>query len=292
MITKQKIKYSILAILAGLFVWIIVSYFSAKFLITTNNLEFNDIVQINNRNVENIDFQTIDKYTISSWIIRNDTNRIIILLPGIKGNRLSQISRAEFYLKKGFSVLMPDLRGTGKSKGDFISFGWHERKDLLACVNGLSKLGFTKISVDGQSLGAATIIYSISDYSDYEFIILESCYDNISNAFKNRVTKYSLPYFVFKPVEFFTEQLIGVSKKELVPDELIKKVKCPILILAGDAENQIPIDETMKLYDSCGSNSKNIHIFKGAKHENFHDRFKSEFENVITNFIDSLSITN
>ncbi|HMZ57527.1 MAG TPA: CocE/NonD family hydrolase [Leptospiraceae bacterium] len=204
--------------------------------------------------------------------------------------RLAQISRAEFYLKKGFSVLMPDLRGTGKSEGDLISFGWHERKDLLACILELKRLGFSKISVDGQSLGAAAAVYSMSDYADYEFIILESCYDNITNAFRNRINKFPVPHFVFRPVEFFTGKMIGASVQELVPDVLIAKIASPVLFLAGDSEYQIPTEETVKLFERSESKFKRLHFFKGAEHEDFHVRYRGEFEKTVSDFLNSMNV--
>jgi len=271
-----------------LFLWILISFLLAKYLIRTNQIDFQDLQEISNQKVENIEFKTIDNHTVSAWILKKNSQRIIILLSGIQGNRLSQISRAEFYLKMGFSVFMPDLRGSGKTKGKMISFGWHERKDLSSCVVGLHQMGYTNVSVDGHSLGAATAVYSLLENVDFEFIILESCYDNITNAFKNRVNKYHLPYFLFRPIEYFTQFLIGVSKNDLAPEKIIKNVKCPILFLAGDSEIQIPIVETETLFKNCNSKLKKIHFFKGAKHEDFHKKFKTEFEMTVTNFVDSM----
>jgi len=140
--------------------------------------------------VEKQSFTSFDRVRISSWFIPNESSeKAIILLNGIGGNRLGVVSRAQFYLEKGFNVLMPDLRGTGASGGDLISFGWNERYDLLACVDFLKERGLEKIAVHGISLGAATIVYSFQENPDYEFVVLESCYDNITNALKNRVDK-------------------------------------------------------------------------------------------------------
>ena len=57
----------------------------------------------------------------------------------------------------------------------------------------------------------------------------------------------------------------------------MKDIECPILILAGDMENQIPLNETQKIYDNCGSSQKELHIFHTGKHEDFYSRFKSEY---------------
>ena len=288
MIKRNQLKYIGFVILLGLIIWITIGYFSAKYLVKTNKVDFSDISQLEEKNVESLSFSTEDNVIISAWYIDNNSDKAVILLSGIKGNRLGQIERAKFFLKKGYSVLLPDLRGTGKSSGDIISFGWYERYDLLACVTQLKQKNIDRISVVGQSLGAATIVYSNLEFNDFEFIVLESCYDNIESAFKNRVEKFHLPYFVFKPVEFFVAQILDEKLSSLSPENLVKNIKNPTLILAGDMEAQIPLIETQKIYEKCGSKIKRIHIFHTGKHEDFYNRFQSEYENEITNFLNNL----
>ena len=285
--TLKKVTYKrlIYCLLIGLILWFLTAFLSAKYLTRTNQIDIEEVSVIDGYKVESLNFKTIDNVNISSWYLRNTDPTTIILLSGIKGNRTGQLKRAKFYLELGFSVLMPDLRGTGKSEGDFISFGWHERKDLQACINKLQELGVNNIAADGQSLGAATIVYSFIETDDLDFIILESCYDNISNAFRNRVEKFKIPMFLFEPVKYFIEKIMQEPQSSLSPDKLISKIKCPILIMAGDQENQIPTSETIKLYDYCGSLNKSLHLFKGGKHEDLYERFPLEYEKVVTNFI-------
>ena len=93
--------------------------------------------------------------------------------------------RADFYYKNNYNVLLQDLRGTGKSGGDAITFGWHERKDLLAAFNFLKeKNGIDTIAVHGLSLGAATITSRYQEKPDYYSVVLESCSGNIENALR------------------------------------------------------------------------------------------------------------
>ncbi|NME71402.1 alpha/beta hydrolase [Flammeovirga aprica] len=263
---------------------------SAKYLTRTNQIDFKDIEVFDGHEVDYLVVKTTDNLKISSWYIRNTNPTTIILLSGIKGNRTGQLERARFYFEMGFSVLMPDLRGTGKSEGDLISFGWHERKDLQACIQKLHELGVKHIGADGQSLGAATIVYSFIESSEFDFVILESCYDNISNAFKNRVQKFNIPMFLLEPVKFFTEMIIQTPQSNLSPDQIITKIQCSTLILAGDQENQIPTSETIKLYNACGAKDKTLHLFEGGKHEDLYRRFPSEYEGVVKLFLSEIEI--
>lgn len=236
--------------------------------------------------VENQSFKSFDQVNISSWFIPIDSSKkAIILLSGIGGNRLGGVSRAKFYLDNGFNVLTPDLRGTGASGGDLISFGWNERYDLLACVDFLKKRGMEKIAVHGMSLGAATIVYSFQENPDYEFVVLESCYDNITNALKNRVDKFPIPSFAFYPMTKFTEMRVEASSEDLSPERFIGLNKSPIFILAGDSEIRVKKEETEKLFSKCNSVTKHLHFFKNAHHEDFMNRYEEEWKVEMDNWL-------
>ena len=89
---------------------------------------------------------------------------------------------------------------------------------MLACIDFLEKRKMTKISVHGLSLGAATVTYSFQENPNFHFVVLESCYDNITNALKNRIEKIPLPFVVFYPMVKFTEMRIEIDSEELSPE--------------------------------------------------------------------------
>lgn len=132
---NRTLKITLITLLSFFILWITVSYFAARYLIRPNKIVIKNTEEINGIKPESITLKTIDEIEVSAWYLDNNSDKAIILLSGIRGNRLNQISRAEFYLKQGFSVFLPDLRGTGKSSGDYVSFGWHERNDFIACYN-------------------------------------------------------------------------------------------------------------------------------------------------------------
>ncbi|MFK8008676.1 MAG: alpha/beta hydrolase [Saprospiraceae bacterium] len=263
----------------GLIFWMCGSLLGSKIATRAHPQKIPSFQKYFSQTVENQLFKSFDQLEISSWFIPNDTStKAIILLSGIRGILLCVISRAKFYLQKGFNVLMPDLRGTGESGGDLISFGWKERFDLLASVDLLKKKGMDKIAVHGMSLGAATIVYSFQEKPNYDFVVLESCYDNITNALKNRVDKYPIPSFAFYPMTKFTEMRVEASSEDLSPEKYIGLNKSPIFILAGDAEKKVKKEETEKLFLKCNSITKQLHFFKNAYHEDFMNRYEEEWK--------------
>lgn len=283
LLSKQNI---VVLILVGFILWICISLLGSIIATRVHPKNIDSASNYFSHPVENQQLKTFDQIEISSWFIPNDSSRkAIILLNGIGGNRLGLISRAEYYLEKGFNVLMPDLRGTGESGGDMITFGWQEQYDLLACIDFLENKKMEKIAVHGLSLGAATISYSLQENPNYHFMVLESCYDNITNALKNRIEKIPIPFFIFYPMIKFTEMRIEASSEELSPEKYIGNSQSPIFILAGDSEKKVKKGETEKLYSNCNSPIKELYFFEGGFHEDFIRRFEKEWKVQMDNWL-------
>ena len=210
-----------------------------------------------------------DGQKVSAWFIKKDTSKVVVLLAGKGGNRLSMVEKAQIYLDKNYSVVLPDLRGTGNSKADFVTIGYNERLDLLAIIDTLQDLHYTKIAAHGHSLGAATIAYSFKEFSNYSFVVLESCYDNIDHAFEHRMKRIHLPLSLAFPIKKFAEMRLNIDSQELYPENYMAKINCPVLFFCGDMEWQNPIFESKKLFDKCASTQKYFYIFKGAQHQDF-----------------------
>lgn len=257
----------------------------SDFLLRTRNCEIKYEHYFPNAQVDEVQLNTCNQHLISAWFIRKDTSKAVILAPGKGQNRLAMINKARYYLKRNYSVLMPDLRATGNSKGEYNSLGYYERFDIEACYDFLKKNNFKTVGAQGHSLGAAAIVYTTLEKYKFDFLILESCYDNMQHAFENRIHLFYMPAFLFKPVCWFGEAKIDVDLDKLNPQQLVKNIKAPVLFLYGDSEWQLPIEESESLYNACDSTNKMKHVFKNGTHEDFSIRFNKAYEQIVDSFL-------
>ena len=192
---------------------------------------------------KNITLTTKDNLKLASWYIpsENKTNKTIILLHGYpfdKGNILSLVS----FLHKKFNIFMFDFRYLGRSEGRLTSVGYHEKKDLMAAVDYLKKRGDKKIGVMGFSLGGAVAIMTANE-TGVDAIISESSY---ANLYKMIQTTYRQFYFFKHPFVFltnlFAKMILGVDARDVSPMEDIKKLDIPIMIIHGEKDSQIPVE--------------------------------------------------
>ncbi len=269
--------------------WMLGGYLFARKMTDPTNGDYSNILQIDSFKVQQKTIITSDGVKINAWLAGNTKNKAVILLPGIQGNCTEMIGRAKLYLENGFSVLLPDLRGEGKSENANISFGWNERLDLLACVRWLKNNGYQNIGVHGHSLGAATIAYSFDSSVDYKFVVMESPYDNIDHALAHRTINSGFNRFLLWPIYFFTEMKTGIDADKLSPLNCVSKYKGPVLYFAGDVEKNIPIGESNTIFSNFGSTKKTIHFFHGAGHIDFLNFNPAEYNSFLLDFFHSLN---
>lgn len=287
---KRK-RFRIFLWLAGiaLLSWLLGGFFFAWLLTAPAQKDYPPITAIDGHAVKQLSLLASDGTTINAWLAGESKEKSVILLSGIRSNSSAMKDRAAVYLKKGFSVLMPDLRGTGRSGGDAISFGWNERLDLLSCFRWLKANGYEHPAVHGCSLGAATICYSLDSVSDYRFVVVESPYDNIDHAFAHRTFDSGFNRTLFWPVYFFTEKRTGVDPDQLSPEKRVRQYKGPLLYIAGDKEKQIPVEETRRIFSEFASVKKSLHFFAGAPHCDYFSYAPDEYAQLLNNFLEGLN---
>jgi len=232
--------------------------------------------------VTEVSTTTEDGVEVDGWLVRKSDRRVVIVFAGYGGNRTSNLGLAEFYLSRGWSVLLPDLRATGASGGDRVGFGYLERRDVRAWVEFARSRGLTEIGLHGQSLGAAAIAYSLAEWNgDFAFCVLDSCYDDVRNALHNRLSWVPVPELTLKPVEWFGSAALAASVDKLRPVDCVKSVACPALFIAGDEDTRVLPSETRELFEACGATRKLLRWMQGGRHENLWTRFAGPFGSAI-----------
>ena len=151
---KRKLLRKLIVFLCA--VWWTMGWLSSLYLTRTQPKFVPKIPRLVGNEITYLQLNASDKTTVNVSLIQGKSKeKCVIILAGIKGNRINCYNHAKLYLKAGYSVLLPDLRGTGESKGDIISFGWNEQKDLIACVSGEADVEEVETSRDLVTEGYA-----------------------------------------------------------------------------------------------------------------------------------------
>lgn len=215
--------------------------------------------------VEAVSVPTADGLTVRGWLVRAgpDSHDCVVLSTGIRGNRLAMQSRAEWYLARGWSTLLVDLRGNGESDPAPVSMGFHEANDLHAWREWLRGLGFSVVGAHGLSLGAAAIAYSDGTWA---FAVLEACYADIDGAMHARLPWIPLPELALWPLRCCSEWLSGVDADQLRPVEHVARLRNPTLFVCGEDDTKVGPDASRRLLVACGAAAKHLVTITGAGH--------------------------
>lgn len=217
--------------------------------------------------IKAFDFQPI--YT-KIFLQHSFTDDWVIVVHGYGGTGTMMYYAAKEFYERGYNVIVPDLRGHGKSGGTHISMGWYDRLDLIKIINAVVKgNNNANIFLYGVSMGAATVLMTGGEKlsSNVKGIIGDCSYDSIKNIFSYQIKKvFHLPSFPFiQTMSRVCEKRLGISFKKASVVNQLNKCYIPVLLFHGEKDRLVPTNMAYKLY-SAAKGYKDLYIIRNAGH--------------------------
>lgn len=218
--------------------------------------------------------------------------KIILAFHGYTSKGMSDyIGLSNYYLKRGYEMLLVDERAHGESEGTYIGFGCLDRLDAVRWIKYVEdKLGKDcEVWLHGTSMGGATVLMTggLNLPECVKGVISDCAFTNAWDVFAHVLkSMYHLPAF---PILNIADQMIsaraGYRLKECDSSEEIKKIKIPLLLIHGDADTFVPCWMGKKIYDAC-TGPKDILIVKGAGHCESYYKDQAAYEEKLTAFLE------
>ena len=213
-----------------------------------------------------------------------------IIAHGYMGNAETMADYAKMYHDLGYNVLVPDARGHGQSEGDYIGFGWPERKDYVQWINKvLEENGNSQeIVLYGVSMGAATVMTtSVEKLPNNVKAIIEDCgYSSVHDELAYQLDDmFSLPAFPLMQVtSLVTKVRAGYFFGEASAVDQLKKNQRPMLFIHGDADTFVPFEMLDKVYRAT-KGPKEKYVVKGAEHAEAYKTDPEKYQQVVRQFL-------
>ena len=238
--------------------------------------------------IREVSFLSQSGSTIKGWMLEAKQGKGgVLLLHGVRSNRLQMLNRAKFLQKEGYDVLLFDFQAHGESKGESITFGHLESLDVEAAYAYLEdRLCNPTIAVIGVSLGGASALLS-SVKTKAQVLVLESVYPSIEQAIDDRMKIYlgSMGEYFSPLLTLQLEPRLGFGIDKLRPIDEVSKVTSAVLVVAGEKDIHTTLQESKQLF-SKANEPKELWIVKGAKHVDFDALLGKEYEERILDFLD------
>lgn len=241
---------------------------------------------------EKLSIESTDGLKLSGVYIESEftSDKVAILAHGYAGNLEQMAPYVKLYHDMGFNVLVPDARGHGTSEGDYIGFGWHERKDYLQWIQlMIDKVGTdAELALYGISMGGATVMnVSGEELPDNVKVIVEDCgYSSLNGELAYQLKDmYDLPEFPLIPVTSLVTKIRSdywFGEADTVAQ--VKKNHVPMLFIHGAEDKFVPTEMVNDVYEANPS-PKELYIAPNADHAESYELNKEEYKQKVQNFV-------
>lgn len=225
------------------------------------------------------------------WLDGRPGGGCMVLMHGVRRNRLSMARRAELLHRWGFAVLLFDFQAHGASPGRAITFGHLEALDAAAAVGfARDRRPAERVGIIGVSLGgAAALLGPVALKVDA--LVLESVFPDLRTALRNRLHIYLGPLMgpILAPVlaplfRLLMRVILGVRASSLRPIDRIAGAAAPVLVASGTRDRSTTIDEARTLFRHA-ADPRQFWAVAGAGHVNLERYDPDAYWRVVLPFI-------
>ena len=201
-------------------------------------------------------------------------HRYAICVHGYSDTSESVGQYAQIYRDRyGMNVLLPDLRGHGRSEGTYVGYGYHDRLDMIIWIDRIIRRDpQASIILHGISMGAATVMMTTGEQlpSNVKACVEDAGYstaiEEFTQVYNNLEDKPTLSADVIMPalraVALFRA---GYDLRKASPLDAVRHSKTPTLFIHGAADSFIPSWMMDKLFEAASCEKMSM-LVPGAEH--------------------------
>ncbi len=205
----------------------------------------------------------------------NVTHGTAILCHGMESakNSAKLIFLAQSLAERGVLALRFDFRYVGDSSGKFADITYSgEVEDLQAAYEFMQSRQPGKTVIFGSSMGGTVALLFAAkkaDVASVAAVVTLAAPGHPENFPKRMLTPTQLQRWRERGHTSYNGQRLNISLlkdlERINVTEAVRRIRCPVLILHGDADEVVPVAEAYELHESLTS-PKRLSIFKATDH--------------------------
>jgi uncharacterized protein len=204
---------------------------------------------------EEVSFQTEDWLPLGGWFVPalGASRFTVLVFNGNTGDRSDRAPLAAGLARNGLSVLLFDYRGYGGNPGNPSERGLvSDARAARAYLDSRPDVDSDKIAYFGESLGAAVAVTLAVERAPAA-LILRSPFTSLSD-----MGRLHYPFLPSGPL--LRDRFDSVVR--------IGRVACPVLIVAGERDQIVPLGQSRRLYDAISTTGRLV-VVPGADHNDY-----------------------
>ncbi len=193
-----------------------------------------------------------------------------IVVHGYGGDGSTLNYAAKKFYDEGYNVVVPDLRGHGKSGGRYIGMGQLDSTDIINIIHLIIKGDSNaEIILYGVSMGAASVLMAASENLpvNVKAVISDCSFDSANKIIGYELRhNFRLPSFpIVNILDFICYKKAKYDLRLASPVDRVKYIKIPVLFIHGDSDSLVPVKMVYRLYRKAKCR-KGLIIIKNAGH--------------------------
>ncbi|MEE8497254.1 MAG: alpha/beta fold hydrolase [Acidimicrobiia bacterium] len=196
-----------------------------------------------------ITLQSVNGTDLHGWFIpAGGTAPAVVVLHGWGANASLMLPLAPHLHRAGLHALFLDARNHGRSEhDDFVSMP-RFAEDLDVAIDWLHALDdVSDIGVIGHSVGAGAALLVGSRRNDLGAIVSVSAFAHPGEIMASAPPMSRMPARVRTGVFRTMERTIGARFNDIAPRSTVARVKAPLILVHGDADEVVPISNLHEL---------------------------------------------
>lgn len=249
-----------------------------------------DICWWNKVKLEDLTLISHDGLKLKGHFYDNKSDRLAIIVHGYGSDYREMGSYAKLFANMGYNILALENRAHGKSEGKLIGMGWIDRLDILDWINLMvEKNPKCKILLFGLSMGGSAVCMTLGEVLPKNVVcaISDSAFSNV----------YDQINFVFNPknikiktifMNMFNNYMCRAYMfdfKKADAKQALKKSSLPVMLIHGNDDKYVPVDNIYSLSESISDFRKDIYVVSEADHAMCYAVSPRKYENKIREFL-------
>ena len=225
------------------------------------------------KDTEELSVISFDGLKLKGLYIRNKhKDRTILCVHGYQMSGLRDFGMSiEFLCSTGYNVLLVDDRAHGTSEGRYTGFSILDSKDTVTwCKYLVNELKQAQIVLYGISMGGAAVLNASGNSElpkEVKGIVSDCAFADAFKEISHQIRRsYHLPSFpIVNLYDMWLRIFAKYSLKEQKPGDSVRNYRKPLLIIHGDKDHLVPVENAYGIYDNANGD-KGLFIVPGAVH--------------------------
>jgi pimeloyl-ACP methyl ester carboxylesterase len=296
---RSRLKRWLVRLMIGIAVFVVFVLFvlfpvAGSFLITNSRFRFRepgpktpDAVGLS---VTDVAFTSSDGIPLRGWWNAGDPAMpVIIFVHGLNRSRLELLERGADSSRRGYGVLLFDLRNHGESGRAYTTIGIFESRDVCAASKLVrDKAGSRPQILWGVSMGASSAILAAKQCPGFAAIVSDSSFLSFRDTVAHHLGLiFRLPGFpIANLIVAITSMRMGFDPDDGDVEAAIHQINLPIMFITGDADRRMPPALAEQMYKASPNRLKELLIVAGARHGEAFAADRQNYLNSVYRFLE------